>query len=74
MQVDPIKVTLKPPRAERLKPKCDELLSNFAFKFNLRCYIKGWAANTLKVVPQNSIRFVAYETLKTMMSVETKVL
>jgi hypothetical protein len=27
-----------------------------------------------KVVPQNSIRFVAYETLKTMMSVETKVM
>ena len=32
----------------------------------------GWsAANTLKVVPQNSIRFVAYETLKTLFGVAT---
>jgi hypothetical protein len=25
-----------------LKLKCDEPLSNFAFNFNLRRYIKGW--------------------------------
>jgi hypothetical protein len=25
-----------------LKPKHDELLSSFAFKFNLRRYTKGW--------------------------------
>jgi solute carrier family 25 phosphate transporter 23/24/25/41 len=34
-------------------------------------FFKGWAANTLKVVPQNSIRFVAYETLKTLFGVAT---
>jgi hypothetical protein len=32
--------TLKAPGCKRLKLKCDELLSNFAFKFNLRRYIK----------------------------------
>lgn len=34
-------------------------------------FFKGWVANTLKVVPQNSIRFVAYETLKTLFGVAT---
>ena len=38
MQVDPIKPTLKAPGAKRLKLKCDELLSSFAFNFNLRRY------------------------------------
>ena len=38
MQVDPIKPTLKPPGTERLNLKCDILLLNFAFKFNLRRY------------------------------------
>ena len=41
MQVDPMKPTLKAPGSERLKLKCDEPLSNFAFKFNLRRYIEG---------------------------------
>ena len=36
MQVDPIKPKLKPPRSKRLKLKCDEPLSKFAVKFNLR--------------------------------------
>jgi hypothetical protein len=36
VQVDPIKPVLKAPGAERFKLKCDELLTNFAFKFNLR--------------------------------------
>ena len=36
VQVDPMKPTLKPPGTKRLKLKYDELLSNFAFKFNLR--------------------------------------
>ncbi|GFH14025.1 uncharacterized protein HaLaN_09998 [Haematococcus lacustris] len=27
-------------------------------------FYRGWLANTLKVVPQNSIRFVAYEAIK----------
>ena len=44
MQVDPIKPTLKAPGITRLKLKCDKLLSNFAFKFNLRRYIMGLGA------------------------------
>ena len=39
MPLDPIKPALKAPGSERLKLKCDELLSNFAFKLNLRRYI-----------------------------------
>ena len=39
MQVDPIKLTLKAPGTKRLKLKCDEPLSNFAFNINLRRYI-----------------------------------
>ena len=40
MQIGPIKPTLKAPGTKRLKLKCDVLLSNVAFKFNLRRYIK----------------------------------
>jgi hypothetical protein len=32
---------MKPPETERLKLKCDDPLSNFAFKFKLRRYIKS---------------------------------
>jgi hypothetical protein len=39
LQVDPINSTLKPPGTKHLKLKCDEPLSNFAFKFNLRRHI-----------------------------------
>jgi len=39
VRVDRIKPTLKARGAEPLKLKCDELLSNFAFNFNLRRYI-----------------------------------
>lgn len=35
----------------------------------LRGFYRGWAANTLKVVPQNAIRFVSYETLKGLLGV-----
>jgi len=35
-----MKPTLKSPGTERLKLKCDMLLSTSAFKFNLRRYIK----------------------------------
>jgi len=38
VQVDPIKPKLELIGAERLKLKCDELLSNFAFKIKLRRY------------------------------------
>ena len=40
VQVDPIKPTLNAPTNERLKLKCDDLLSSFPFKFNLRRYTK----------------------------------
>jgi hypothetical protein len=38
VQVAHIEPTLKPPGTKRLKPKCDQLLSTFAFNFNLRRY------------------------------------
>jgi len=38
VQIDPIKPTLKAPGSKRLKLNCDELLSSFAFKFNVRRY------------------------------------
>jgi hypothetical protein len=39
VQVDPIKPKLKAPGSEQLKPNCDHMLSNVAFKFKLRRYI-----------------------------------
>ena len=41
VQVDPIKPTLKAPGSQRLKLKCDTLLSTSAFNFNLRRYSTG---------------------------------
>ena len=38
VQVKPIKLSLKPPRTNRLKLKYDEPLSSFAFKINVRHY------------------------------------
>jgi len=40
VQVDPIKPTLKAPGSKRLNP--EEMLSNLAFKFNLRRCIKSF--------------------------------
>jgi len=40
VQVHPIEPTLKTPGTERLKLENEQLLSNFAFNFNLRRYIK----------------------------------
>lgn len=34
-----------------------------------RGFYRGWAANTIKVAPQNSLRFVAYEGLKAFLGV-----
>jgi len=48
-----------------------DAFSTIARKEGMGGFFKGWAANTLKVVPQNSIRFVAYETLKTLFGVAT---
>ena len=41
MQVDPIKPTLPPPETQSLKLRCDEMLSTFAFHFNLHHYNKA---------------------------------
>ena len=38
VQLDPIKPTLTAPKSKRLKLKHDELLSTYAFDFNLRRY------------------------------------
>jgi len=50
-QVDPIKPMLKPTGTKHLKLKRDELLSSFAFKFNLRRYIvEGKALNDAEML------------------------
>jgi hypothetical protein len=41
VQVDCIRLTLKPPGTKRLKLRYDEAPSIFAFKFNLRRYTSG---------------------------------
>jgi len=46
VQVDPINPMSKPPGSKHLKLKCDELLSSFAFKFNLRRYTVAAAVLT----------------------------
>lgn len=38
----------------------------------MRGFFRGWSANTLKVVPQNSIRFVSFEILKELLNVPAK--
>jgi solute carrier family 25 phosphate transporter 23/24/25/41 len=35
-----------------------------------RGFYRGWAANSLKVVPQNAIRLVAYESVKGLMGIK----
>ncbi|CAD7705013.1 unnamed protein product [Ostreobium quekettii] len=39
-------------------------------KEGMRGFYRGWSANTLKVVPQNSIRFVSYEIMKAILGVK----
>ena len=60
MQFDPIKPTLKPPGTKRLKLKYDELLSSFAFNFNLRRYttVPGTATRTA-----NGVTCIGYTDL-----------
>jgi hypothetical protein len=42
VHVDPTKATLKAPKTKRSKLPTDGVLSNFAFKLNLRRYTKEW--------------------------------
>ena len=37
-----------------------------------RGFYRGWAANILKVMPQNSIRFVSYELMKNLLGIKKK--
>ena len=53
MQVDPIKPMLKAPGSKRLKLECDQLPSSFAFKLNLRHYIKAYKKAALRSVRKN---------------------
>uniref|UniRef100_A0A7S0R2M7 Uncharacterized protein n=1 Tax=Chlamydomonas leiostraca TaxID=1034604 RepID=A0A7S0R2M7_9CHLO len=39
-------------------------------KEGVRGFYRGWLANTLKVTPQNSIRFVAYEAIKAVFGIK----
>jgi hypothetical protein len=59
VQVDPIKPTLKAPGTKRLKLKFDILLSNFAFKFNLRRYIKAKSGKLVGMVAAGRVGAVA---------------
>jgi hypothetical protein len=52
VQVDPIKPTLKAPGSKRLKLKSEELLSSFAFNFNLRPYIMARVALATELPPE----------------------
>ena len=53
VQVDPTKLKLKPPGTKRWKPTCDIMLSNCAFKFNLRRYTQ--AARGMRDVAHKSL-------------------
>jgi len=44
-------------------------ISTIARKEGMQAFFLGWTANTVKVVPQNSIRFVSYEILKDLFGV-----
>ena len=50
MQLDSIKPTLKAPGTEHLKLECDELLSRFASKINLRRYTVGVKGELIEAV------------------------
>ena len=65
MQVDPMNPTLKAPGTKRLKLKNDELLSNFAFKFNLRRYM----STKLKRIILKAAYYVVLAIVKAVLAV-----
>jgi hypothetical protein len=68
VQLDHIKPTLKPPGTKQLKLNCDELLSDFAFNFNLRRYNKvAVLVPTLVAVAFSHSRAVYVEPMKPML-------
>ena len=60
MQVDSIKPSLKAPEPKRLKLKCDELLSNFAFNLNLRRYIEDGVVPLKRRDPSSHFKGVSW--------------
>jgi hypothetical protein len=66
VQVIPIKPTLKAPGTKRSKLQYDELLSSFAFNFNLRRYsLVGLEGPTLSVPPRTLPANTSYDFLLT---------
>jgi len=65
VQVDPFKPTLKAPGIKRLKLNCDQSLSSFAFKFNLRRYSVVRNAGALCAMCQLGTAFAAWRALRT---------
>ena len=63
VQVHPIKAKLKPPVSKSLRLKCDKLLSNVAFKFNLRRYSTEVEPGALTVVAGGFFRSSTRPTL-----------
>lgn len=49
-----------------------DAITTIARTEGMRGFFRGWVANSLKVVPQNSIRFVSYEILKDLLNVPEK--
>lgn len=49
---------------------CSKHVLELVWISGMRGFYKGWSANTLKVVPQNSIRFVSYEIMKKLLGVK----
>mmetsp|Transcript_21346 Transcript_21346/g.69102 ORF Transcript_21346/g.69102 Transcript_21346/m.69102 type:complete len:330 (+) Transcript_21346:1499-2488(+) len=47
-----------------------DALVTIARKEGVQGFFKGWSANTIKVAPQNAIRFVSYEMLKQLLGVQ----
>ena len=62
LQVDPTKSTLIAPGYARLRPKCDQPLSNFAFEFNLRRYMKEFEASHGTVTDMDEARLRGEQT------------
>jgi len=50
VQIDPIKPVLKASATKRLKLQYGELLSSFAFKLNLCCYMKALSQNAAAAI------------------------
>eukprot|EP01026_Neomeris_dumetosa_P014661 TRINITY_DN1537_c0_g1_i6.p1 TRINITY_DN1537_c0_g1~~TRINITY_DN1537_c0_g1_i6.p1 ORF type:complete len:313 (-),score=32.97 TRINITY_DN1537_c0_g1_i6:405-1343(-) len=56
-------------KGQAYKGQIDAIVTIWA-KEGMLGFYQGWLANTLKVVPQNSIRFVSYELIKKLIGVK----